>query len=755
MLRSSMMTKQSCAITALNKLGSVMKKKISKLGVVTFALLGCMTANANAPQPSHPLLLLAQEDVPAIAQQHDKLPLLRSAYEEARAHVEAALQQPISVPVPRDGGGGVTHEQHKRNYRTIHDAGVLYQLTGDRRYAEHARDLLFAYADLYPTLGAHPARRNDQYYGKLFWQILNDSVWLVYSIQGYDAIIDSLTPAERERIEQGVFRPMVKFFTEESPRTIQRIHNHGTWALAAVGMTGYVLQDKDLIEKVLYGLDKSGNTGFIKQLDLLFSPDGYYEEGPYYQRYSMMPFLLFARAVERNEPERKIFAYRDNILLKAIDAVVHSTYNNKFFPINDAIKSKGLDTVELMHAVAIAYAQTKDPALLSIAMEQGEVVISGDGLALAAGLAKGEAKPFPFTSMMLRDGPDGNEGVLAILRSGSEPGHQALVMKNTAQGMGHGHFDKLHWLFYDNGQEIIRDYGAARFLNIESKHGGGYLPENNTWAKATVAHNTIVVDEKSHFEAKLSVAEKHHPESLLFEAGEKVKIASARIDTAYPGVTLLRTLAMIDDEALEYPIVVDIFRAESKKAHQYDLPLYYNGHLVAMNFPVTAQTTTQNALGNNHGYQHLWQRASGKTDEKLARMTWLLDNRFYSYTTVANPKLEILFTEIGANDPEFSLRREAGLMLRMPATKTHTFVSILEPHGDYNAAKEYTLRAESSIASITHTSDKGKDWVSFTLTTGERFDLALSYDSDNNRKYKMRVDGRSREWKGFYQLFKH
>src|SRR5690606_21976856 len=120
----------------------------------------------------------------------------------------------------------------------------------------------------------------------------------------------------------------------------------------------------------------------------------------------------------------------------------------------------------------------------------------------------------------------------------------------------------------------------------------------------------------------------------------------------------------------------------SKKAHQYDLPLYYNGHLVAMNFPVTAQTTTQNALGNNHGYQHLWQRASGKTDEKLARMTWLLNNRFYSYTTVANPRLEILFTEIDVIVHKYRLRREARLMLRMPQTKTNIYVTILEPHED-------------------------------------------------------------------------
>jgi oligo-alginate lyase len=340
---------------------------VMKSGTTTKALifvaLGLFSASAWAQGQAHPLLILARDDVAQLVEQKDKLPLLRETYQDVRAAMDAALQQPIEVPVPRDGGGGITHEQHKSNYLAIHDAGILYQLTGDRRYAAHARDLLLAYAELYPTLSAHPARRNDQYYGKLFWQILNDTVWLVYSIQGYDAIIDSLSADERKRIEQGVFRPMVKFLTEESPLTIQRIHNHGTWALAAVGMTGYVLGDKDLVEKALYGLDKSGNTGFMKQLDRLFSPDGYYEEGPYYQRYSLMPFLLFSRAVQRNEPERKIFEYRDGILLKAINTAIHLSYNNKLFPINNSIKSKGLDTVELMHGVAIAYAQTGDPAL--------------------------------------------------------------------------------------------------------------------------------------------------------------------------------------------------------------------------------------------------------------------------------------------------------------------------------------------------------------------------------------------------------
>ena len=51
----------------------------------------------------------------------------------------------------------------------------------------------------------------------------------------------------------------------------------------------------------------------------------------------------------------------------------------------------------------------------------------------------------------------------------------------------------------DNGNSILTDYGAARFLNIEPKSGGGYTLENHTWAAQTIAHNTVTVDEKKQF----------------------------------------------------------------------------------------------------------------------------------------------------------------------------------------------------------------------------------------------------------------
>ena len=77
------------------------------------------------------------------------------------------------MPQPRDLGGGVTHEQHKANYKALAGAGALYRMTGDRAYADFARDMLLEYARLYPTLADFPTGAASVK-GRLFWQALND-----------------------------------------------------------------------------------------------------------------------------------------------------------------------------------------------------------------------------------------------------------------------------------------------------------------------------------------------------------------------------------------------------------------------------------------------------------------------------------------------------------------------------------------------------------------------------------------------------
>lgn len=655
---------------------------------------------------THPNLVITGDDVKLMRQAIEQKGRFSDEYKSVKSRVDKQLQSAIVVPVPKDGGGGYTHEQHKKNYQLMLDAGVIYQLSQEIKYADFVKNMLLEYAQLYPTISLHPKRKvKSQNSGKLFWQSLNEAVWLVHTIQAYDLVRTALSDTDSATIERQLLKPVALFLSQGQPSTFNKVHNHGTWATAGVGMAGYVLGEPEWVEQALYDLKKSGKGGFLKQLDKLFSPQGYYNEGPYYQRYALMPFVTFAKAIENNEPHREIFAHRNGVLLKAIDTTIQLSYNGLFFPINDAIKSKGIDTIELVHGVTIAYGLTGDVGYLDIAAKQGQIILSKDGLKVAQALDANKATPYKFKSTAFGDGSDGKQGALVVMRSPTSSTlanlSQTLLFKPAAQGLGHGHFDKLTWQFYDHGNEIVSDYGAARFLNVEAKYGGRYLPENSSYAKQTVAHNTIVVNETSHFKFDVKVANNNHPTLNFFETNEYGSVASGEISSTYPGVKLQRTLALVNLPEFESAIVLDLFNVESKRQHQYDLPLHYLGQLIDTNFTLTANTNELGSVGNKNGYQHLWLKGQATPKYGLAQVTWLNENgRFYTHSSLVQGDESFLFTQIGANDPNFNLRNEQGFIRRVKDKQQHKFVSVLEPHGEYNPSKEYTLQATSSVSGI-------------------------------------------------------
>lgn len=707
---------------------------------------------AFAENGQHPKLVITQQDVKQMRAELLNDGSFTKEFNVRKSLLDNKISQPKLVPVPRDSGGGYTHEVHKNNAQTMYDAAVIYQLTGDVKYAAYVRDLLLMYADLYPTLPLHPQRKTDSVIsaGKLFWQNLNESVWLVYTIQAYDAVVPALTETERKKIEAGILRPVALFLSEGSPHTFNTIHNHATWATCAVGMTGYVLGEQEWVEQALYGSDKSGKGGFLRQLDELFSPQGYYTEGPYYQRYALLPFVTFAKAISVNEPERNIFSYRDGIVLKAVNTTIQLSYNNLFFPINDAIKDKGLNTIELVNGVAIAYTVTKEAGLLSIAKEQNKIILTGDGLRVAQALDKHLEQPYEFTSTVFKDGAKGDAGGLVVMRQQS----QALVFKATAQGMGHGHFDKLNWLFYDKGSEIVSDYGAARFLNVEAKFGGRYLPENKTYANQTVAHNTLVVDETSHFNGDTDVGDLNHPELLYFVDNGALKISAARVDNAYPDVEFTRTMAQISHKKLTQPIVLDFLSVSSKKTHQLDLPLHYKGHLVETNFALRTETKNLRPLGKGFGYEHLWLKASAQPKQPIGQVTWLNENgRFYTLSTLVHGDMRMLFTQIGANDPDFNLRNENAFILRIPSARKTAFVSVFEPHGEYNPVTEFTSAARSQLSVLTHQQQNGIDLLKVEFKNGLKLLLLLNNGSvSGSQENKVSLEGIEYSFRGHFRL---
>ena len=706
----------------MNRGLSIARVCTSLVSLVTAALLSAL-----AHASEHPRLLGTASEFRELGSALAESTLFSKAIARAKSRIDPLLDEPPEVPVPQDPGGGYTHERHKANAVVIAEAGALFQWTGDKAYAELVRDLLLAYAELYPGLGPHPVEKSNNR-GRLFWQKLNESVWLVYAIQGYDAAFDQIDLAERARIESGVLRPLARFLSVESPKYFNRLHNHGTWAAAAVGMTGYALGDADLVDMALLGTGKDGDGGFLAQLDSLFSPDGYYLEGPYYQRYAIMPFVVFAKAIEVNEPDRRIFEFRDGVVAKAIETLVQLSYAGLFFPVNDALRDKGIDTMELDHAIPIAYEVSSDPAYLSLVNEGSSLVLMPAALRLALDKEAGKETPFAFASRHFRDGARGDQGGLTVLRAGEGPGHAALLFKATSHGMGHGHFDRLHWMFYDNGVDVVADYGAARFLNVPQKAGGRYLPENTTWAKQTIAHNTPVVGAASQFNGDVKRADQSVPSNHVFVQGDGVQLVSAEETAAYPGTRLARTMLLIEWDELAYPLVLDILDVRSDSPRAVDLPLYFKGELIDAMPALVAQPRLR-ALGEENGYQHLWRLGSGQASKDTMTFTWLRKGRFYTYGVSASQDLEAVYTRVGAGDPDFNLRPEQGLLFRARNAKDFRLVAYLEPHGQYSGSREFTTGSEGQIAGIIQTTRDGKDLFVIETKSGKRLPIALARKS--------------------------
>jgi hypothetical protein len=660
-------------------------------------LLAFTLGSARQMRPS---LFLTQQEATLIRENLGKYPAFDRAFNEARQRLDRAIASPMDVPIPKDVGG-YTHERHSQNRTEMQLAGVLYAVTKDERYAEFIRDMLLKYSELYPKVGKHPGAAGESY-GRLFWQTLNETVWLVHVAQAYDCVHDWLLPKDRETVENNVLRPMAKFFIEEHAAEHDRIHNHGTWTVAAVGMAGLALRDNDLVDKALYGTKKDKKGGFIRQMDLLFSPDGYYTEGPYYARYALMPFFYFAQALQNCRPELKIFEYRNGLLNKALySALQLTTPTGEFFPFNDAMKGMNFKTPEMVLALDIAYQRYgEDRSLLHVAQRQNTIILNGAGLAVAKAIsAEQTPASYPFRSIEFTDGPNGDQGGIGILRSGDTKDQTVLVMKYTAHGLSHGHFDKLGMFYYDQSREVIQDYGSVRFINVEPKDGGRYLPENKSFALQTIAHNTVTVDDQSQYQGKISISESRHANRHFFSGTDpSFQVMSAKVDDAYEGVKLQRTMAMIADQKFIRPVVIDIVRMVSSSQHQYDLPLYYLGQFISTNVKYTPRDKERKLLGTLNGYQHLWNEAEGNVVGSI-RFSWLTGNRYYTTIASADTSTRVFFARIGGSDPRFNLRNEPVMIMRQQGYN-HVFASVLEPHGEFDESREYSRNASGIVNSV-------------------------------------------------------
>ncbi len=703
----------------------------------------------------HPVTFFTKTEASFVKANISKYPLLTQSYTEIKKSVDQWIGKDVDVPFPKDPAGGYTHDKHKANYMLMFNSGVLYNITGDAKYAILVRDMMLKYAELNPTLKNHPQATSSSP-GRIFWQSLNDANWLVYAGMAYDLIYNYLSVAQRKIIERGAFKPEVDYLTNDLKDWFDLIHNHGVWACAGVGIAGIATNNKEWTDMALYGTDKKGNSGFIAQMNGLFSPDGFYTEGPYYVRYAILPYYLFATALNNARPALKVFEHRNRILQKALMAGLQQTnMDGTFFALNDALKEKDYTSNELVTAVDAAWdVYGKDDGLLVVAKKQNRVLLNRGGVSIAAALAAGKNVPqfYPYKTVEYADGVKGDAGGISVLRNGKGKELSTLIYKYTSHGLSHGHYDKLSINLFDKGNEILTDYGAVRFIGIEQKYGGRYLPETKGYAAQTIAHNTIVVDEKSHFDAKEAESEKYHSEKLFSSINKSSALVVAAKETnAYSGVALQRTVYMLELPAGN-KILVDVFNAASNDEHQYDLPFHYNGHLISTSFKYNANTQKQEALGKKNGYQFLWKEAEAEVKDTIAQLTFLNDRTYYTISSLVEGKAAIFLTRTGANDPNFNLRHEPAMIIRKKGND-QAFVSITEVHGNFDPVMEFSSNSYSHIQQMRIIMNNADFTVVELVIGGKNITIAqCNKDMEAGKGHTVNINGTTLGWTGPYVI---
>ncbi|MDR9831489.1 heparinase II/III family protein [Vibrio sp. FNV 38] len=703
-------------------------------------------------------ILLTEEEIHLLRQEVGRPTLMGNAIAKNVTLVDSFMDLPLDVPGHGDGGS-YEHNRHKDNYTYMNLAARLYLITEEQKYADFVTTLLDQYADKYLALG-YQVQKNTNPTGRLFHQILNEHGWIMFSSLAYSCVASTMTEAQRKKIVERLFEPMLEMCTVKYAHRFDHIHNHGVWAVAAVGICGLAIGKPEYMHKAVYGQHNNETGGFLQQVSQLFSTSGYYIEGPYYSRFTIRPLAVFAEVIHRHMPEVDIYNYKNGVVGNTVQALLASAYPNGVFPaMNDASQSMSIADVGVQVAVSLygKHYELNDN-ILGMAKIQGGVWMHACGLEVSRAYEKASSErnigmPF-WPSVELTEGPDGDKGAQGFIRMQDKNGDVSQLVMNYGQhGMGHGHFDTLGITLFNRGHEVLREYGFARWINVEPKFGGRYLAENPSYARQTVAHNGVTIDQTCQNYFDVERADSVHGLPHFFQVDDvNLKGMSAFANDHYNGFGMQRSVFLLNLDELEAPLYIDLYRVVGEGEHQYDYSHQYNGQIIRTNFDYETFSELE-TLGQKDGYQHLWKVGSGEVSE-TALVSWLQDNSYNTWLgTSSNSNGEVIFTRTGANDPSFNLRSEPAFMLRSSGEST-LFASVLETHGYFNEEFEQSVNARGQVTNIRilgHT-DIGS---AVEITTHQSvITLLVSNNADvtEDSEHEITINNITFNWKGHYSV---
>lgn len=453
----------------------------------------------------------------------------------------------------------VLYERHVMLGETARDLALSYQLTGRKEFAEQAAWILKQYAAKYPSYALHDTNgRVSKSAARMASQTLDESIWLIGMAWAYDLIRDAsgvLTDEERSTIENALLRA--------SAATVRGydagISNWQSWHNAGMAAVGFTLNDDDLIRHSI-----EGPNGLRSQLKNSVVDDGFWYEGAWgYHFYALDALTRTAEMATRRGID--IWGSEPN-LLALFRTPQRLMFADGSLPMFNDTGSVNLFSQDGLYEYA--YGRTGDASLLNVlgtrTRGRNALLFGSESLGILSERAPLESTVF--------DGAG-----FAVLRSSTSD--HTVMMKFGPHGGGHGHYDKLGITSFAFGGVQAVDPGTQSYA----------APTHATWDVMTVAHNTLVVDEKRQAEATGKLR--------WFQTGDGYSAVSADAGPAYgANVSAARTLVA----TAEYTLDLTEASASDQSEHNFDW-VYHNYGTAQTDLPLSAW----NGFGKANGYQHL------------------------------------------------------------------------------------------------------------------------------------------------------
>lgn len=650
----------------------------------------------------HPCTIWDQQDIDHYKKMIKTSKQLGEEYAGLGRAMDQRIGEPVGVPEPIKGDDDKWQHLPALEYGSrqnklaldIANLGTMYVLSGEEKYAEYAKKILLAYADVYDKYapGNRPGFTHDV--GKCFDQRLGDSTWLIQVARGYDLIynLPSITTEERRHIEDNLLKAAARFiFANRAVMTAPT--NWSAIGTCSILITGYATGDQELIDLAMYwkGTKEEPQGGVMLHFgERSIDADGMWSEGAMgYQFMAMQALIADAEILWHHGVD--MYRYRDGVLKRLFDSPLEFSYPDLKTP---AIHDSGHGSIvgHESYLYEFGYRRYRDPKYL--------LILNQAGMHLAASFQQ-------FTTSVLYDrDPDEKTASVewesvnlfgvgyGILRNTTEAGTTSLLM-DYGPNRSHGHPDKLNVDLWAFGERLIPDPGSIWYEQ----------PLYRNWYHTTVAHNTLCVDELEQMACGAT--------QLVYGPADTMGIQRATTDEAYAGITMDRGVFLTAD------YMADIFGAFAQLPRKLDFCWHVVGDMQT-DLPLKETTLPEprergyNSLDNmQHATTSKPWSATFKGKDKTARF-------------VASGGTD---TEVIIADGHLGLERPKTIMQRRESNQT-IFGNAIDISGDGRAVK--TVKLDGSL----------KDgYALLTVDTADGKDLCfVSYRPGQHELREMKTD---------------